>query len=130
MTKIALHAAAMIDSHGDWTGKYDIHSATQFLAHPQAQEKALTDFLGDIERQLRTNGAARSVGRTIDGQRGVFPVTLAGLIAAAHREGAPQTRRYLDTATLYGFVTRGHNLSPEYLSIETRLRTFSNARYQ
>ena len=53
MTAAALRAAGMIDSAGNWTGRYGVHPEAQFLASPEAQEKALTDYLNDIVRQLR-----------------------------------------------------------------------------
>jgi hypothetical protein len=130
MTKIALQAAGMMDANEAWIGKYGIHSATQFLANPEAQERALTDFLNDTERQLRRNGAVQYLGRTIYGQRAEFPVTMAGLVAAAHREGAPATRGYLKTAEGDGFHTNGQVLTPRELRIETPLRTFSGAPYE
>jgi hypothetical protein len=53
MTPVALRAIGMIDANGNWTGRHGIHSRAQFLANPDAQEKALTDYLRDTERQLR-----------------------------------------------------------------------------
>ena len=52
------------------------------------------------------------------------------MIAAAHREGAPQTRRHLSRIAQNGFVSRGLALSREELAIETRLRTFSDVPYE
>lgn len=130
MTTDALRAAGMKDARGNWTGKYGITSAPQFLASPEAQERALTDFLTDIERQLRANGSFDYLGQKIDGRVASFTVSRAGLIAAAHREGAGYTHRYLTKADAYGFVTRGRELRGEYQRVETRLRTFADARYE
>ena len=58
MTPAGLQAAGMMDKHGNWTGKYGIHSRDQFLADPRAQERALSDFLSVTERQLRAAGPA------------------------------------------------------------------------
>jgi len=58
MTILALQAAGMIDAAGNWTGQYGISSQAQFLASPDAQERALTDYLNDNARQLQANGAA------------------------------------------------------------------------
>ena len=91
MTRAGLLAAGMIDGDGDWTGKYGVHSSAQFLADHDAQEKALTDFLRETERQLHANGAFDYIGRTINGIVAPFTVTHAGLIAAAHEEGAGAT---------------------------------------
>ncbi len=49
----ALSAAGMTDANGNWNGKYCIHTRAEFLADPEAQEEAVTDFLDDTERQLR-----------------------------------------------------------------------------
>jgi hypothetical protein len=130
ITEVGLKAAGMMDRNGQWTGKYGIHSAAEFLANPDAQERALTDLLNDTERQLRTNGAFDFVGTAIDGRGGRFTVTPAGLIAAGHRDGAEHTRKYLETVQSYGLVTRGHDLRREDLAIETRLRTFANVPYE
>ncbi len=120
----------MVDARGSWTGKYGIYSSSQFLASAEAQEMALTDFLNDTQRQLRANGAFEYMGQNIDGQRSVFPVTVGGLIAAAHREGAPATRGYLKRAEEHGFRTRGVGIDARELRIETRLRTFSGVPYE
>jgi hypothetical protein len=126
----ALRAADMMDASGNWTGKYGIHSAAQFLASPEAQENALTDLLNDTGRQLQANGAFGYIGKKIDGRIAPFTVTRAGLIAAGHREGARYTHEYLRAAEAYGFVTRGRDLRSEYQRVETRLRTFADARYE
>jgi hypothetical protein len=39
-----------MDRDGNWTGKYGIHSGAEFLADPEAQEKAHTDYLSETER--------------------------------------------------------------------------------
>ena len=57
MRPAALQAVGMIDEHGNWSGKYGIHSRAQFLADHEAQEKALTDLLQETKRQLRVNHA-------------------------------------------------------------------------
>ena len=107
MTPTALQAAGMIDANGNWTEKYGIHSRTEFLTDPEAQENALTDYLTDTERQLRANGAFTHIGETIDGLKARFPVTRAGIVAAAHREGAPATRDYLNRIAGHGFPVKG-----------------------
>jgi hypothetical protein len=120
----------MIDANRNWLGKYGVYSDAGFLANPDAQEKALTDFLNDLERQLRANGTAAFVGGTIDGLRAQIPVTRANLLAAAHREGAPDLRDYLGRVAANGFSSRGLRLTREDLAIETRLRTFADAQYE
>jgi hypothetical protein len=90
----------------------------------------LTDYLREVERQLRANGSSDFTGRNVDGLRGRFAITRAGLVAAAHREGAPRTRRYLSRIVENGFTSKGLALTPEELAIETRLRTFADAAYE
>jgi hypothetical protein len=130
MTPSSLQAAGMMDSQGNWTGKYGIYSAAQFLANPDAQEMALTDLLAAMERQLQANGAFDYVGTSIDGLVNRFTITRAGLLAAAHREGPRDTRDYLRRIAGNGFVSRGLGLTRKELAIETRLRTFADASYE
>jgi hypothetical protein len=126
----ARRAAGMNDANGNWTGKYGIHSRAEFLADHVAQEKALTDYLLDLERQLRANGSLDFVGKTIDGLRDRFQITHAGLLAAAHREGARATRAYLMQVEQNGLSSRGLPLSREMLAIETWLRAFADIPYR
>ena len=130
MTRIGLEAAGMMDGAGKWTGKYRVHSRAEFLADPEAQEKALTDYLNDNIRQLQAKGAFTHIGETIDGLKARFPVTRAGIIAAAHREGANATRDYLNRIGENGLTSKGLRLSKPELAIETRLRTFSATIYE
>ena len=90
----------------------------------------LSDYLRDNERQLRALGAFGLLGQTIDGLEDRFTVTRAGLMAAAHRQGAPATRHYLDRIAGHGYSSRGLDLSGQQRAIETRLRTFSDATYE
>jgi hypothetical protein len=120
----------MMDRHGNWTGKYGIHSQAEFLADPEAQEHALSDYLADNERQLRARGAFAQIGETINGLEDRFTITRAGIMAAAHRYGAPSTRRYLNRIAAHGYTSKGLDLSPRQRAIETRLRTFSRASYE
>jgi hypothetical protein len=129
MTPEARRAAGMIDANGNWTGKYGIHSRIQFLADHAVQEQALTDYLRDTERQLRANGSFEFIGRDVDGLRSRFTITRAGLVAAAHREGARETRNYLERIRDNGFSSRGLQLNDHELAVETRLRTFAEIPY-
>lgn len=51
MTPGALQAAGMMDRMGHWTGKYGTRSQAEFLVNPQAQERPLSDYMDDNERQ-------------------------------------------------------------------------------
>jgi len=57
-------------------------------------------------------------------------MTWAGMMAAAHREGADAVRDYLDRIARKGYTSSGLGLSRQDLAVETRLRTFSGARYE
>ena len=111
-------------------GKYGINSRAEFLANPEAQERALSGYLGDNERQLKANGAFAHIGETIDGLKARFPVTRAGVMAAAHREGAPATKDYLTRIKANRLTSKGLPLKPPDRPIETRLRTFSETSYE
>jgi hypothetical protein len=130
MTADALRAAGMIDSAGNWTGKYGAHSEAQFLASPEAQEKALTDYLNDIVRQLRADGSFDYLGTVVNGRVAPFTVTTVGLVAAAHRDGAAAVSRYLDKLEENQFSSARALLNREDLRVETRLRTFAETHFQ
>lgn len=130
MTPAALQAVDMMDRQGNWTGKYGVRSQADFLANPEGQERALSDYMRDNERQLRANGAFDHIGATVDGLRERFPVTRAGLLAAAHRYGARETRDYLNRIAGNRYTSKGLDLNRRELAIETRLRTFSEASYE
>jgi hypothetical protein len=130
MTQLGLQAAGLMDALGNWSGKYGADSSTEFVANPEAQERALTDLLGDTERQLRANGSFNYIGSIIDGRNGRFSVTRAGLIAAGHREGAGETLAYLRALRDSGFSSVRANLTTQDLAVETRLRTLADASYE
>jgi hypothetical protein len=130
MTHVGLLAAGMVNANGNWTGKYGIHSRSQFLADHDAQEHALTDFLHETERQLRANGAFDYVGRSVNGVVAPFTITRAGLMAAGHRQGAGKTRDYLRRVESNGYSSRGLALDRDERAIENRLRTFSDLPYE
>lgn len=71
-----------------------------------------------------------SSGGDLDGIKAHLPVTRAGIMAAAHREGAFATADYLDRVKANGLTSKGLRLKPQDLPIETRLRTFSGARHE
>jgi hypothetical protein len=106
------------------------HSRAQFLADHAAQERALTDYLRDTERQLRANGSFELINMRIEGLVAPFTITCAGVIAAGHRSGARATRDYLDRVARNGFSSRGLALTREERITETRLRTLADAPYE
>ena len=96
-------------------------------AEPRDRQGRWTD---DNERQLKANGAFAHIGETIDGLKARFPVTRAGVMAAAHREGAPATKDYLTRIKANRLTSKGLPLKPPDRPIETRLRTFSETSYE
>jgi len=130
MTPAGLQAAGMIDKNGTWTRKYGVHSRAQFLADPEAQEKAPLDFLGATERQLRAAGAFEHVAQSIEGIRDRFTITRGAPIAAGHREGATATKDYLRRVAANGCSSKGLDLDATDRAIETHLRTFADANYR
>jgi len=79
--------------NGAWVGKDGIESKEDFLASPEAQEKAMKAWLPKLERQLKNKGALSFVGTDFEGE----VVTKEGLIAAAHLVGAGGVSRMLKT---------------------------------
>lgn len=147
----ALQDAGLIDDKGKWTGKYGVTSYEDFLRQPEAQEKAFADFMA------RTEGYVRHIvpgyeGRRIEGARAPFEVTEAGLIAAAHRQGASMLAPYFEfqkannwksgefenipdhvvarIAQLQDGVANPQSARDVLSSIETRLREFSRIPYR
>lgn len=147
----ALKDAGLIDRDGNWTGKYGLDSVEDFLRQPAAQEKAFADFMARAEGYVRQD-VRDYAGRQIDGKLARFPVTEAGLLAAAHRQGAGMLAPYFafqrannwksgnfeniptavaaKIAELQGNVENPQSARDVLSSIETRLREFSGIPYR
>ena len=140
MTKDALIDGGMLDRDTkEWTGalarKLGIGSEEDFLASPQAQEKAFQEYLKMTELALRNKGAAAYVGRTIHGIKGKITITEGNLLAAAHRQGAGTVARYLDHLKRHDWRSDPSTFPPgelgkKFLHIETRMRTFQGIHYR
>lgn len=138
MNEATLQEAGWRRANGTWTDRaaqFGVTDEVSFLARPAAQEAALNDVLRSYERQLRQYRAFDLVGSHVVGIRGDrIPITAAGLVAAAHREGAPTVRRYLAhraenrPAPVSVPGVRG-DLS-RFNMIEERLRQFATTPYQ
>lgn len=131
-----LRSAGMADGRGNWTGKYGVHGAAEFLANPAAQELALEDYMRAIEGYNRAAGNDRFVGTAVAGKAGPFVVTEGGLAAAAHRVGQRCVRQLLDVLRANGW-RHPDDLSAfdpdtrdRLLAVETRLRTFAAVPYR
>lgn len=116
--------------------KYGAKTEADFLKDKVAQEKALADYMKSNERQLIQNGATKVIGQHIDGVESDLTVTLSGLAAAAHREGAGRVQQYLEWQKENGWHGDASSLSEDdprrghFLNIETRLREFQNTPHR
>ena len=131
LTPIARQDIGLERRDGSLTGKYGVNTKKEFLNDPVAQEKAFADVMKRNEEQLRAknNNAVQHLGRQIDGIKAKFKISMSGLLAAAHREGAEQVKSYLDHQKAQKWVSRPKTFpaGPRiFKSIETRLRTFEN----
>lgn len=147
----ALQDAGLIDRDGRWTGKYGLNSFEDFLRAPEAQEKAFADFMARTEGYVR-QAASGFEGREIEGKLATFKVTEAGLVAAAHRQGAGMLAPYFEfqkdnnwksgdfenipdrvvaqIAKLQEGIDNPKPAKEVLASIETRLREFSRVPYR
>ena len=115
--------------------KLGIKSEEDFLASPQAQEKAFQAYLKMTENYLRNYGVTAYVGQTIHGIKGKITIARANLLAAAHREGAGTVARYLDHLKRHNWRSDPSTFPPgrlgeKFLHIETRLRTFQGIHHR
>lgn len=147
----ALQDAGLIDDKGKWTGKYGLNSVEDFLRQPEAQEKAFADFMARTEGYVRRIAPAYE-GRVVEGRKASFEITEAGLVAAAHRQGAGMLAPYFEfqkdnnwksgnfenipdrvvaqIAKLQDGVAAPQSAAEVLRSIETRLREFSRIPYR
>ena len=117
---------------GKFTGKDGIYNIDDFIRNSQIQEKAVREFAEKNYRYLNNYELLSKAGDIIAGKVADFPVTVSGMIAAAHKEGAPMVSKYfnaleknnkgqyyIDYDKYTGNTLRG------FLAIETRLRTYA-----
>ena len=79
------------DWSGTFTGKDNVHSITDFLNNPAAQENAQIIFKKRQWKYLKAVGADKYIGRIING----YTITPSGLLAGAHLKGAGAVKEYL-----------------------------------
>ncbi|HHC29671.1 MAG TPA: DUF3262 domain-containing protein, partial [Rhodobacterales bacterium] len=79
------------DFSGGWTGKFGIDSRAEFLASPDAQDRAANEWFPLFWGNLEAVGADDYVGDKID----VIRISPSGLIAGAHLLGAGNVRDWL-----------------------------------
>ncbi len=135
LTPIARQDIGLERRDGSLTGKYGVNTKKEFLNDPVAQEKAFADVMKRNEQQLRAkkNNAVQYLGQQVDGVKAKFKISLSGLLAAAHREGARAVRQYLDHQKANKWVSNPKTFpsGPKiFKSIETRLRVFENISHK
>ena len=88
----------LVDSRNDntfldknWTGKDGVHSKTDFLKKPQAQENAIREYMAINWKYIMSNGIDRFVGKV---QKGIL-LTVSGLLAGAHLGGIRRLRNFV-----------------------------------
>jgi len=116
-----------------WTAKARQNGITSYndlLKNPPAQEAAMTDAMKEYERKAVKLGLLARVGQTIQGLKGPFQVTEAGIIAASHRGGSSGVANYFRRLDATGGDSRAATLGDRDIEIETRLRTFATVPYQ
>lgn len=131
----ALLDAGWKDTHGSWTAKAQaagVNSDDDFLKNPEAQEQALTDVTQRNTEQLRAkaNGSYARIGSTvIDSSGNKITVTEAGLIAAAHKQGARAVKDYFTWVNGLNGNTQGTNPVGAPKIIGGRLRNAADTPY-
>ena len=130
MRKGILTDLGYVNNKGVWQGKDGIYSSSDFLDLPEVQEKIARKMVDTYYKQLR--GYMDNVGAEIAGKKSDFKITERGLIAAAHRMGQGNVKKYLNLLEknkdgLYYFPYSKFKGSErtKYEAIETRLRLFS-----
>ena len=78
---------------GTFTGKNGVTSLNTFLANPDLQVKAITDYYGKLQGYINYFGLSQYIGRTLNGTQ----ITASGLIAGAHLVGIGSLKHYLDS---------------------------------
>jgi len=127
-----LEDAGFKDSKGKWTGKGGIKRDGDFLNSPEAQDRAIEDYVIAKRKHLENNGSLKKIGQTYIGIKGEkITISESGLIAAAHRIGQANVNAYLnhmqdnDWCSDFSDVSV-KKLADSFKKVETRLRLFQN----
>lgn len=112
------------------------HLRRKFLSDPEYQERAFAEYMLRNQELFQGNRALRRVGQQVIGADGrTFTITVSGLMAAAHRQGGPTVKDYLDHMRDVGWRSdpttypADPKTRQKYQSIETRLREFQDVPY-
>lgn len=120
-----------LDNNYQWTGKNGIYNINDFKKNKDLQEQIVRELSNLNYKYLKNNGSLNYLGREINGKVDDFKITVAGLLAAAHKEGAGGVNKYLrkleknekgDYYLPYQKY-KGDTLR-SLLAVETRLREF------
>lgn len=125
--------AGWTDKLGHWTEKAASHGVKNdmdFLDHPEAQEKAMTDVLRVYDDQIRALGLDRYVGKTIKDATGLpLRVSQAGIVAAGHRAGPTAVKNAIGRVMTGKKAIKDDDVKIDRF-VAKRLREFENVRYQ
>ena len=78
---------------GTFTGKNGATSLNSFLANPDLQVKAITDYYVKLQTYIDYFGLTGYIDKTVNG----MPITASGLIAGAHLVGIGSLKQFLDS---------------------------------
>ena len=136
LRKIALRDIGLLDENNEWSGKWGIRTAEDFLTSLELQDRALNLYMENNDRYLRKAGSFNAFdyrGQRINGLEGNFQITPGGLMAAAHRRGWGKVLAYLEHQEKSNWESDFDGLDGDlpkiFKQIETRLRTFENVQY-
>jgi len=128
----AFKETGYMDVNGNFTGKNGINSVEDFLNKPEIQEKAISEFTKRNYDYMKHYKVLSMIGLEVEGIKENFQITLSGILAAAHKEGGPQTALYLKSLEKNkdgAYYMPYHKLRGDkvrsFKAIETRLREFS-----
>lgn len=128
----ALQETGYIDSKGKWTGKDGIYSVDDFRYNLQVQEKAVRILTDKNYHYMHNYKVLHFLGQNIKGRVADFPITISGMLAASHKEGAKKVAQYLNSLEkdnneqyYLPYDKLNGDALRSFLAVETRLREFS-----
>jgi len=107
-----LQAVKLMDEAGNWINPA-FPDAESFLRDPPAQDAFLARLIAVQDGQIGDYGLRQYLGQEVDGIVARFPVTEAGMQAAAHRWGSKNLRRYLEYRAENNWVSDFSGLDEE-----------------
>ena len=126
LTPPGLQDAGMMDANNNWTGKYGVHDAKDFLDNPVAQERALADLMKRNQGYIQSFRMNRRFGKVAKTKNGTITITREGMLSAMHRRGNGGVRQYFRDLDQNGWDTSQRPISNQFEEIEERLLKFQN----